>query len=179
MLYAFIIAFILLIFPFIVDVQVYYSNKYRKIAFIIILFKKLRILKGYISKIKEGICVHYSKNKAIILPYKNLLDIKKSIEPFRDYNLLKMSSKIEVGIADLEKKFYFAFLYYYIINFLCNYFVSKKPFLKFNNELSLYNEDKFNLFVSTKVIFNVLFIIIKIFNKIWGKIYETTKNKQN
>ena len=181
MLIPIIIIYSLIIFPVFLNINIYYSKIKNKVYFKIKLFNFIKILKGYVERIEEGFVFHISSKKAIILPYKNILGMRKKIKPLKDYNIIKFNLTINYGnnknlFNALVISSFFQILNNNILKILC---VNKKH-VKINNQINIY-EDKnlFNIKCRASVIFNILMVLISIIKIIMEKFFYALKSITN
>lgn len=163
--------FAFLFLPFILDVGVVFPLKAKKGYFSIRLYGIIPILSGYLELLKDGLCVHLTKNKAIIFPYKKIFDIKTTIKPIKDFQIIKFNLNIDVGSSDNDfLPLYLANVLSFASNVVGKALKERKNYLNFNTDVNIYNYDTFNLYLSGKVMFNVLIIILEILRFILEKI---------
>ena len=124
--------------------------------------------------------IHFSKKQAIIIPYKNLFGMRKTIKPLRDYHFIKLKSLVEIG--DVEHVFLPI-----TIGFIINYFnsiidwllLNQKPYLDIDNKVCVYEgESVFNIYINAVVVFNLLMIIISMLKILVGKIIYAIRIKK-
>lgn len=177
------IIYIVLFFPFSVNIYAIYLNKVKKLCFSLHLYRIIALFGGYIVPSNDGFILHYSKYKAKIIPYKSILSINKTIEPVKDFHVLNFNSLIEIGQDNVLKSMEIAFTINYVLSLITSYYKVNKPYLKINNNVCVYeNEEKLNIYLNTKIIFNLFMIIFSIIKTLWGKLSEKRnkryKNKQ-
>lgn len=167
-----ILTYIILIFPLFLNLQIYYSANLKRVYFAIDLFGMLKIISGYIEIIKEGVCIHLTKNKAIIIENKQLLGVGEKVKPLKDYHIIRVHSLTEIGLAKNNlAAFSAAFILNYINQTLDWYFYHDKPYLVLDNKIN-YHEDEnvLNLYMKSTIIFNLLMILLSIIKIIMEKI---------
>lgn len=170
---------VLLNFPIFLDANVIYKRETNKVALDFKIYRLLRVFSGFIKPVENGIEIYYHKKMKKIF-YTKMLGIRKTIKPFYDYHFIKVKTKIEIGngnslIMPLSK----GFLLYYVNSFIRDFLKYKKPHLKIDNTINVYeNENLFNVFFETKIILNLLMIVISLIKIISGKIINAKKISQ-
>ena len=173
----------IIIFPIFINGDFHLSQDKLKLFYKIKVFGFITILKGYAEFIKEGIIIHLTKRKAIILPFENLFEVKRKVEPLKDYHLINFKLNVELGneeniLAPLTTAF--------IINYIYNYFKwflhHKKPY--FNSDINIFVIDEknvFEIFLKGTAVFNLLMILISLIKILAGKLINAFKQriKQN
>lgn len=181
MLIASVIIFFILIFPILLNINLIFSAKNKKIYFCVSLFGLIKIFGGYIKLVREGIALHYSENKAIIIPYKNIIGIRKKVKPIKDYHFISINSLIELDTESfIENKVILSYLYVTHNELVCNILSEVKPYLRLKNNVCLYTQkDLFNIYLKSYTIFNILMILLSIIKISLEKIiYAFSRKKQ-
>ena len=96
MLTVIVVVFTLIIFPIFLNIDLYFIKSENKLFFKIKIFL-IKIIGGYAEIINEGIIFHLTKTKAIILPFNKIFDMKKSVEPLKDYHFIKIKTRLVMG----------------------------------------------------------------------------------
>ncbi len=177
-----VIIFGFIIFPIFFSLKGYFSSEDKKLYYSLYIYGFIKINSGYIELIKEGIALHLTNKKAIVINYKSLLGFRKNIEPLKDYHVISLKTLTEIGVKD--KIFSYscgAFIFQYIDSFIKWFLYNKKPYLEYDNRLSLFEGEEFiKFFIQTKIVFNILMILISIIKIVMEKIiYASKKRKQN
>lgn len=179
MLTASIIIFSVLIFPLFLNIDLYFSHSAKKLFFGVDLFGFIKLLSGYAQLLNDGIALHLSDKKAIIIFYKNITGMGKSVKPLRDYHIIKTDFNIETGS---ENNFFAATAAAYTIKFFGDIFgfhiYNVKPYVRFNYNIKVYEKDILNVYAEFTVLFNILMIIISLIKILTEKIIYG-KRKQN
>ena len=177
-----IISFICIIFPIFLNINLFFSKNLKKLFFSLSIFKIIKF-GGYVEKIKEGFAIHFSEKSAIIVPYKSLFGMGKTIKPLQDYHFIKLKTLLEIG--DKEQVLLpmtIGFLINYFNMFLDWFLFNRKPYLDLDNKVSVYEgEDVFNVYLNVLVVFNLLMVLISILKILVGKIIYAigSKKQQN
>lgn len=176
-----IIIVVLLNFPIFLSVNALYTNELNKLTFNFRIYRFIRIFNGFIKPTENGIEIFYNKKMKKIL-YRNLLGIRKSIKPFYDYHFINVKSKVEIGnVNSLITSSSIGFIILYINSYVCDFFKYKKPHLKIDSTVNVYEgESLLNIHLDTKIVLNLLMIVISLIKIISGKILNAKKfSKQN
>ena len=81
----------ILIFPILLNGNLSFNKNYKVINYNVKLFGFLKVLYGYFELDNEGIIVHLTKSKAILITFKDILSLRKKIKPLKDYHLFKFN----------------------------------------------------------------------------------------
>lgn len=88
---------LVLFFPILLDADLYYQIRSKKLGFCISLYGKIKIVGGYISTYYGGLAIHLSEKKAFLTGYREMEERRKNF-PFRDFfTLKKISLHIRTG----------------------------------------------------------------------------------
>lgn len=172
---------IFIIFPLFLNIYVYFSINEKKLYISINLYKIIKIFGGYCELIKEGIVIHLTKNKAIIIPISTIFKLKNKVKPLKDYHIIKWNSKIELGRENkVLSSISIAFIINYIYNFIEWVMLNRKPYVKIENKINIYeSQNTFKLYFSCAVVLNMLMIILSIIKILVEKfIYAISNRKQ-
>lgn len=135
------------------------------------IFSKIKILSGYIQFIKDGIAIHLTEKKAIIIPYLIKFDLQKTYKLAKEYNVTSFCSIIEYGNFDLIKNTKVAIVHNSINNLICPIIHDRKQYLKIKNDLVLYNTNtKPKITIKFVLLFNLVSIISTLIKIILEKI---------
>ena len=155
--------FAFLFLPIILNVGIVLPIKAKKGYFSIKLFKIFPILNGYLELLKDGICIHFSKRKAKIIPYKNLLDIETTLKPIKDFQIVKFNFCIDIGSNDnMFLPLYIGYFTSLINKVFAKFFHERKPYLDYKGNVNIYDKDVCNFYIKINVMFNILILILEI-----------------
>ncbi len=155
----------------------------KKLFFSIKLFKVFKIFSGYAELKKDGIFIHLTHKKAILIPYSSLTGMKKKIKPLKDYHIIKWEFEADLGFATktvlaLET----AFFVNYITSFI-NWLTSNiKPYLIIKNNVNVYeSQNVFKMYFYGTILLNLLMIILSLIKIVLEKIIYalSTRKQQN
>lgn len=173
--------FVLLIFPIYLNGYLYFTLDIKKLFFSIRIFKVIKILSGYAELKKDGIFIHLTRKKAVLIPYSSLTGMKKKVKPLKDYHIIKWEFEADLGFSNntllaLES----AFFVNYITSFI-NWITSNvKPYLIIKNNVNVYeSQSVFRIYFYGTVLLNLLMIILSLIKIILEKIiYALSARKQ-
>lgn len=168
----FLITIILVFFPLFITFNVCYLSCDKKVFIGIYLFNIIPLFGGYVELSKYGIAIHYSSKKAKIIPYNSLLTFNKTIKPLKDYHIISCFSIIDVGTQDsMVFSSFLSFLYVWHNKLICNFFTTHKNYLKLNNSINLYEDERFfNIYLKLSFVLNFMMIILSLVKILWGKL---------
>ena len=173
MVYIVVVIFTVIIFPIFINVGSIFIAEDKKVYFNIRLFCLIPILSGYIERKNTKLFIHVSKNKALMVNLIDFTNIKKGVKPFFDYHFITQYSRIEIGNeTNFLTPLSAGFLSSFIINIMRWVVINKKPYLKIDNNIFVYEEEsKFNIFFKSTLVLNLLMIILSLIKIGIGKIY--------
>ena len=90
-------ALLLAFVPIWVTFDSHLDGNARKLFFGVRLYGKLRLLGGYIEPRREGIAVHLSRKKALLVAYEKLLRTKPDLNKLHGFHLKEVLSVTETG----------------------------------------------------------------------------------
>ena len=180
MLVAFIISYILLIFPLFLNVKVVFNYSLKKAFFILELFGFIKLVSGYIQLKKNSVYFHVSDKKAILFELIDYKGVKESFKPFMDYHFISLKTICEFGSSENENlPLSIAFLLNYVQSYFKWFLFHKKAYVVFENQYILFDQNRLNFYGKTVVVLNLLMIIISIIKILVEKlVYGFTKLKQ-
>ncbi len=181
MLTIIIIIYSLLIFPIFVNGKLSINNEQKRINYSVNL-GVFKLLYGYFELDKEGIIIHLTRRKAVLIRFSDLLSIRKKFKPLKDYHLLKYNSTLDLGISGSEISIEFLILYSFITQIIGEIINVNKPYFEVYNTLNIYEDSKIsNYRLKINLVFNLLMVIIRVFRIIVEKIIYAIKSraKQN
>jgi len=176
-----IIVFSILIFPLFISVKACIIFNDKKLYFTLQLFGFIKLLGGYVELGKDGLIIHLSKNKAIIIEKKNLLSVGKKFKPLKDYHVIKFVFLLEIGAKNRELiALESAFIVNYISEIAKWIIYNKKPYVNYSGNVNMYQDtDNINIFIDTVFLLNLLMILLSLIKIIWEKmIYALSRRKQ-
>ena len=177
-LLAIIIIFIVLIFPIFLNLNFHYSMDAKKLFYQIKLFGFIKILGGYAQLIEEGVVIHLTKNKAIILPFSKIFDVRKKVEPLKDYHFIKLKTVTEIGVSDSAiLPTVLSFSLSFIDKIVCWFLYNFKSQLDVDNRFFVFEGvDRLEIFCKLDVVFNILMIIISAIKILTEKVIYANGN---
>jgi len=168
----------ILIFPIFINFDLCFIKDNKKLYYKLSLFG-IKVLRGYVELIKEGVVIHLNKYRAIIIPYKKLFGIRKKFKPLKDYHFIKFNSILELGGKnDLINAISAGFIHNYIFNYLEWFFYHKKPYVDLKYKTIIIKDtNKLNYYCNLTVIFNLLMVVISLIKILMEKIIYAIRNK--
>ena len=172
MIILFSIIFLLLIFPIFLSINLYFNKDELKLFYLIKIFN-IKLIRGYAEVIKEGIIIHLTKNRAILLPFNKVFTLKDKVKPLKDYHVIKSSLVIEIG--NIENNF-LPLSSAYVLNFINNlisfHLYQRKPYVKTNTICNVFiDKDIFTIKLDSTIVFNLMMIIISLIKICTEKMY--------
>ena len=144
------------------------------------IFKLLKIASGYAELINDGIIIHLTDTKAILIPKNELITMKDKVKPLRDYHITKFYSVTDVGSnSNNVLSISVAFLINYFSEFTCWAVQNKKPYVKIENIINVYEDNSvLNFCGKTEIVFNTLMVTLSLIKIFIGKLYYGITNKE-
>lgn len=168
---------VLLIFPFMFNITVYFNERVKKVILIIDLFGFINILSGYFTYKNNIIYLHISKKRAIamkILPTTTMIrgnsQFYKSIEIFSLNEFLSLPLKANCV--------FFANALNVANSILLPLYKNQKPFMDIDADILLGKINYTVFYVQTKIILNLVVLITIIVRKIISGVINE-QSKQN
>ncbi len=146
----------LLFLPIVIEMDAHYDVNRKKFGFAVYLFKKIKIVGGYLGVYEGGIALHLSSKKAKLIPYAQLNSERKRFSFIRTFRLLSFVLTTETGaeyLLPVATAHTFLRAYFFSIG-------GDKD--KIENNLWLTDGDTLRISLNSVIYFN-LFILIKNF----------------
>lgn len=168
---------IIIIFPIFLNVKLVFDDS-NVLRYKIKLFSIFRIFGGNVELLEDGIIIHLTKSKAILIKYSELIDLRKKFEPIKDFHLVQFITDIEMGAEDiLDASGIISFSYLLISSIIKCIVNTFKPYVEMKTNIKI-NESKdiFGIKVRITLIFNLLIVIISAIKILMEKIIYAIKN---
>jgi len=172
--------FALLIFPIFLKINFSFLGQEKRLYFRFDIFG-IKINVGFIDFYSDHLEILH-RNKTKIFYYKDTINVKDKVKPLRDYHVKKSVFYVECGDKNYGVySYFFGFLINFISNFIGVHLNNKKPYVNFGVNYLVKNDDEcFNVYGKTTIIFNLLMVVLSFIKIIIGKCFnEKTKRKQN
>lgn len=170
---------IIIIFPIFINVKIFFDNT-NLLRYKISLFNIIRVFCGNIEALEDGIVVHLTRKNAILVPYFELINLRKKFEPIKDFHLIQFISNIEISAEDaLETVGIISFSYLIFTNVIKCIINTFKPYVNIKTNVNVMEEsDIFKIKVGFILVFNLLIVIISAIKILMEKIIYAIKNKR-
>ena len=154
---------IALFFPIFISGNLHLDFKRKKYAFCLKLYEKIRIFGGYATLYGDGIALHVSDKRAILMPYKELNSKRKKFSFVKTFKLVSTKTNFEVPLEGGIPLNLFLFIFDIAKQF--DYRLNKCDF-------QVWISEKDNLKISAKctLFFNIFILLIDLLEFLWGKI---------
>lgn len=86
-----------LLFPIFLNINLFFDIEKKKCCFSVYLLRFIKLHGGYITVCRRGIVLHMSRKKALLVPFRELLDSGKKFEITSGFILYGYSHFIEIG----------------------------------------------------------------------------------
>lgn len=168
--------YFILIFPIFFGANIRFNLEEKRIFAIIKLFG-VKVFSFYIDILSEGLIIHLTKKYAVIVPFAKIFDVRKKVEPLKDYHIIRFSSVIEIAS---EENPLFAYSIAHVLRFFNEFvlwfFTCYKPYLKINNITNAdYGKNELKINIKFTIVFNLLMVIFSIIKIGVGKLNYAIK----
>ena len=173
-----------LLFPILLTVNLYLDAESKKGWFSVYILRTIKIYGGYASLYGEGIAFHLTKNKAALLPFKDMASAPKKFEITRGFYIAAYSHVLEIGAENYEASVYVAAM---LARFCSDVFglwlYSRKRCQSFKGDVVVRSgQNCFKASMRAVLLFNLAILMlasVKIFlSKILGKISENERKSE-
>ena len=141
-------------FPIFLDVHAHFDVNKRKFSFVIYVFKRIKLIGGYIATYPGGLAIHVSKEKAILIPYTQLDSERKRFSFIKTFRLKAFLLTTETGADYLLPMGALQML------LRCYFFLRGGKKENIENNVWLTDGDVLRISFYTRLFFNV-FILLK------------------
>ncbi len=168
---------IIIIFPIFLNVKIVFDDS-NVLRYKINLFSIFKIFGGNVELLEDGIIIHLTKSKAILIKYSELIDLRKKFEPIKDFHLVQFITDIEMGAEDiLDASGIISFSYLLISSIIKCIVNTFKPYVEMKTNIKISeSKDIFGIKVRITLIFNLLIVIISAIKILMEKIIYAIKN---
>lgn len=143
----------LLFVPITLQTDAHYDMNRRKFAFAVYIYKRIKIIGGYIATYTGGFALHVSPKKVILVPYANVNSERKKFSFMKTFRLITLRLTAETGAEYL-------FPVAATNTVLRTYFLAKGGDKnKIENNLWLTDGDVLRLSLHSVVFFNLYILI--------------------
>ena len=183
MIIAVLISVFLLLFPIFLTINIYTDLEKKRIWFSLYVLHGIKIYGGYVSMYGEGFAFHLTKNKAVLLPFKELINAPNKFKITRGFSVIAFNYVAELG-SELGQNMVLAAALLRIASDLFGvYLISKKQCDAYKGDIYFrLGWNNFKISLRAILAFNVLLLFVaavKIFlQKIWEWSVHERKSKQ-
>ncbi len=163
--YAAFFGVLLYLFPVFLWAEVYADAGERKAWFSLSLFRIFRIFGGYAEVRKEGLALHLTEKKAVLLPYAAIGETRKKFEIAQGFQLWQFRQVVETGGAGKPYGVILAALIQTAAAQAFAILKTRHPFLSVRNSILLENRAVFKVSIETAVVFNGLVVTVTLIKK--------------
>ena len=170
------ISYLIIIFPIFLSVNCSYLDESKTVYFKFKLFK-IKIFVGTIRVLCQGVLLEISKKRTVIIPFNKLVNVRKKVEPLKDYHFIKFTSNIEIGNQDNPlSAIVIAHNVNTFFNYLHGYVSCIKPYVKIENSVKVHTDrDELKFKFDLTIIFNLLMIVLSLIKILVGKLNYAIK----
>ncbi len=180
MLWAIICAYSVLIFPIFISIGLGFTGKDKKLTLSARLFGFIKVFNAEFIKTEGGLLMIKKSGKNTFIPYKKLLGLKKSFEPFKDYHVLRVKTQLDIGTKETIYALTGGFIVSFAEQTAGAILRELKPYVKLDNVIYVHeNESVIRLNGKIVAVVNLLTAIISLIKIITEKIIYVIRRKQN
>ncbi len=137
--YSFFFGAILFLMPVYVSADLYLDAAENRGWFSVSLYHTLRLFGGYAELRGEGLVLHLSEKKAVIVPFSEMAGARKKFEVTKGFQLCKFHQLLETGGAQNANSILFAAFFTAASGIAYAFLHEKSAFLSFRSRTILYN----------------------------------------
>ena len=164
------IVLIILFLPVFISGNLHFDIKRNKYAFCLKLYEKIRIFGGYATLYSEGIALHVSDKKAILLPYTEIDSRRKQFSFVNAFEPISIKIVLE---SSAERLFPLSLLVS-LIHLLTSF---NEQFRKFHLNVWFSENTTFKVNAKFTVFFNNFVLLINLLQFLWRKIKNIWQEK--
>lgn len=168
-----------LIFPVFLFVDLYADIFENRAWFCVSLFHKIKLFGGYAQIRKEGFVFHFTKKKAVFLPFSDLTSARKQFEVTKGFQLWRYHQTVETGGADAPRGIALAASMRLAACAAGSVLQERHGFLSLKSSLLLHEAPCLKITVRAALILNGLVLLTALTKKLLEGIIEWTKNKNS
>lgn len=176
------VGFFIFLFPIFINVNAFIDVKNKKGCFGIYLFRFIKIYGGYATLYKEGIAIHLTENKAVLLPFNEMADTRKKFEITDGFQIVSYHQVVEIGNRENTGGALMAAVAAEAVSgALFSFFFAKKKYLSLKSgTLLLSDKNELKVSANLKTVFNVLVLSMAAIKIILEKVlhHERKRKKQ-
>lgn len=185
-LFSLLSAIVQILFPLFLSIHLYADIKERKLYFSLYMLRIFKVYGGYATLYDGGIAFHLTKNRAVLLPYAEIVNARNNFEfkITRGFYIYAFSSIAEIGAkSEPAAAVLAASLMQIASGFAAGYVFSRKKCASFKSDVVLYEgSDKVKISVRIILVFNFLVVIMAalkiLLQTITEKIHEYKRNRE-
>lgn len=174
-----------LLFPMFLNVTLFLDAQGRKMYFSLYILRIFKVYGGYATLYDKGIAFHLTKNRAVLLPFAEILDARNKIEfkLTRGFYLYAFSGVAELGArSEPAAAILTAALLQTAAGIAAGTIIKRKKCTSFKNDVIVYpDKDCVKASVRIILVFNFLAVILAsakiILQTILGKINEYKRSR--
>ncbi len=157
---------LLFLFPVFVSLDGYADVTENKFFFSVGLYRLFKVFGGYLRFSREGIIIHLTKKKAVILPYDKMTDTRKKFEITKGFQLYRMHQIIETGNVNYPAVVLLGALLQSVGGQVFSVLQTKHPFLSLKNSTLISEESALKITFQAVTVFNGLVLSMALSKKI-------------
>ena len=152
----FFVILLVLCLPIYLELDAHYDMNRKKFAFAVYLYKKIKIIGGYVGIYPGGIALHLSKKRAKLIPYKQLNSERKRFSFMRTFHLIAFTLTTETGV---EYFFPVSIAHTYLRAYFFGIGGNRR---NIENNFWLTDGDVLRISVNSVIYFNIFMLLIKL-----------------
>ena len=170
-------ALVFMLFPVFLSVNVFADIRARRMYFSFYILRMIKVYGGYATLYDEGIAFHLTKNKAVLLPYREILSSGKKFAITRGFYVFAYSHTLEIGSENVSAAIALSALSQVACGIAAGYVFSSKKCASFKTDLIVYpGEGCCKASARIVLVFNFLILSVAAFKLFLRKILERKEN---
>ena len=177
--YSFFFGILFFLFPIFVYVDAYVDVKENRCWFSLSFFKYLKVFSGYMQLHPDGLIFHLTKKTAIILPYKQMMGMRKKFEITNGFQLYRFHQIVEAGSPDKISGIVLGAILHSISGQVFSVMQTNHPFLSLRHSTLLSGSGEIKITINTAFVFNGLILSIAFTKKLLEAIINWIRKKRS
>lgn len=170
---------IILFAPIYVNVDSYLDVRENKLWFSVRLYRIFKMIGGYMQLSRDGLAIHLSKRKVIILPYDQMMETRKKFDITSGFQLMRFHVTIETSGADQLYGIFIAAALQSVSGIAFSTLQALHPFLSLKNNVLLSERNNLTVSMQMTTTFNMLVLLVAIGKKLLEVILKWIKEKKS
>lgn len=175
--YAFFFGALLFFLPIVLVVDGYLDWRTNKLCFSLRLYRHIKVHGGYAQLEREGVAIHLTRKKALIVPYARMTETRKKLAATKGFQLWRLHIVTETGGANAPYGALIAAAIQAGSSAFFQTLRTKHPFLSLRSSVLLSERKDVKITFESAVIFNGFILTIAAIKKVLEVIINWKRRK--